>query len=117
MVPYTREAFERQRATLKQAERRVSLPLVVFSVGGGVAQLIFLRWADAHLERTPKLQISGSAFLIYMAVVGYLLVRMVRSRNRSRPVCPQCGAALDDDSLRIAVATCRCDACGGQVIA
>lgn len=117
MALYARGDFERQRAALKQAERRVSLPLVVFSVGGGVAQLIFLRWADEHLARAPKDLIAVSAFLIYMAVVGYLLVRMIRSRGRFRPVCPQCGAALDDDSLRIAAATGRCDACGGQVIA
>ena len=114
---YTRADFAARRAAMKKAERRESLWLVIFSVGGGVAQLIFLRWADVHLARGPKDLIAVTAFLVYMALVATLLVRFVLVRNRARPVCPQCGAPLGDDSLRIAAATGRCDTCGGQVIA
>ena len=102
---------------MKRNETRASLPLLIISVGGGVAQLIFLRWADANLARTPRAQIAGTAFLVYMALVAYLLVRFIRVRSRARPVCPQCGVALDDSSVRIAAATGRCDTCGGVVIA
>ena len=113
---FTRAAFEAQRAAARKAERQGSRLLAVVSVLLGVAQLLFLRWADLHLERSPKLLIAGVAFLAYAAVVAGLLGRMVRRRAAARPRCPQCGISLGDESARIAAASGRCDACGGQVI-
>ncbi len=117
MAPYTRADFQKQRAALSRIGLKESLALLVVSVGGGVAQLVFLRWADSHMAKAPKLRIAGSAFLVYIALVAILMVRLVRAKLRARIACPQCGAPLGDDSLRIAAATGRCDTCGGQVIA
>ncbi|HEU5179907.1 MAG TPA: hypothetical protein VFW45_03880 [Candidatus Polarisedimenticolia bacterium] len=117
MEPYTRAAFQAQRAALGKIGWKESLALLVVSVGGGVAQLIFLRWADAHMANGPKLRIAGPAFLVYIALVAILMTQLVRAKLRARIACPQCGAPLGDDSLRIAAATGRCDTCGGQVIA
>ena len=113
---YTRAAFERQRAAIKLVERRDGLLLALVSVGGGVAQLLFIRWADAHLAHPSEIAIAGPAFLAYLAVVGALLWRFQRRRQAARPKCPQCGVALEGLSERVAAATGRCDACGGQVI-
>jgi len=113
---FTRAAFEAQRAEARKAERQGSRLLAVVSVLLGVAQLLFLRWADLHLERSPKLILAGVAFLAYAFLVSWLLGRMVCRRGAARPRCPQCGIRLGDESARIAAATGRCDACGGQVI-
>jgi len=88
----------------------------VASVGLGFAQLFFLRWADAHLERRPKLAIAVPVFLAYLALVGWLLWRLQRDRRAARPKCPSCGAALEELSQRVVSATGRCDACGAQII-
>lgn len=117
MEPYTRAAFQAQRAALSKIGWKESLALLVVSVGGGVSQLIFLRWADTHMANAPKLRIAGPAFLVYIALVAILMTRLVRAKLRARIACPQCGARLDDNSLRIAAATGHCDTCGGQVIA
>lgn len=113
---YSREAFARQRLVERQVERRAGTVLAVVSVGLGVAQLVFLRWADVHLERDLKIGIALPAFLAYIAVVGWLLWRFERRRREVRPKCPRCGAVLENLSQRIATATGRCDACGGQVL-
>jgi len=97
--------------------RGQSIALLLVSVGGGIAQLIFLRWADAHMAKDAELKIAGPAFLIYIALVAIVMLRFVRTKMRARMTCPQCGAPLDDNSVRIAAATGRCDRCGGQVIA
>jgi hypothetical protein len=113
---FTREAFERQRAAVKQVERRDGRMLAVVSVGLGVAQLLFLRWADVHVDRGRGTAIAGLAFLAYVWLVCWLLWRRDRCRRAARPKCPQCGVPLQDLSERVAAATGRCDACGGQVI-
>lgn len=114
--PYTREAFERMRAAAQSVERREGLLLAGVSVTLGVAQLIFLRWADHHLDRQTKLAFEIPAFLAYLVIVGGLLWRFVRRINAARPRCPQCGARLTELSERVAAATGRCDSCGGQLL-
>jgi predicted RNA-binding Zn-ribbon protein involved in translation (DUF1610 family) len=45
-----------------------------------------------------------------------LLWRLETRRRAVRPKCPRCGVPLDGLSERVASATGRCDACGGQII-
>lgn len=114
--PLTREAFERSRATAARIARRDARTLAAFSVAIGVIQLIFLRWADVHLERGTKLAIALPVFVIYMAIVGVLLWRMQERRRSLCPICPQCGIRLMGLPERVAAATGRCDSCGGRVL-
>jgi hypothetical protein len=114
--PYTREEFLRQRAGIRRVESREGLLLATVSVALGIAQLVFLRWADANLRHKLEISIAGPAFLLYLVIVGILLWRYERKRHDAFPKCPQCGIALTEMSARIAVATGRCDACGGQVL-
>ena len=113
----TRDVFERQRAAARQVERREGRLLAVVGVGLGLAQVAVIRWADAHLERSPRLALEGGIFLAYLALVGVLLWRMQRRLRAARPRCPNCGVVLAGMSERVAAATGRCDACGGQIIA
>ena len=113
---YTRESFERRRAAAKQVERRESWILAAAAVGLGLAQLVLIRWADAHLARRPRLALEGGVFLAYIALVAGLFWRMFVRVRAARPVCPACGVALEAMSERVAAATGRCDSCGGQVI-
>ena len=91
--------------------------LVLASVGLGLAQLALIGWADAHLARLPRLRLEGGVFIAYMVLVVALLWRFQARQRAARPSCPACGAVLQGVSERIAVATGRCDGCGGQVIA
>ena len=116
-VMLTREAFDRKRQAAKQAQQRAGIPLVIASVGLGFAQLGFIRWADQHLSRGTRVKLEGGIFLAYMALVAVLLWRMMRRMSAARLRCPHCGVALKEMSERVAVATGRCDACGGQIIA
>jgi predicted RNA-binding Zn-ribbon protein involved in translation (DUF1610 family) len=113
---YTREAFERQRASAKQVESHQTRLLAVVSVGLGVAQLIGFRWLETWLERRSRIRIEGAVFLVYMALVGWLIWRMQRRLRAARVTCPQCGVRMEGLSERVAGATGRCDACGGQVL-
>jgi len=114
--PLTREAFDQARAVATLASRRGSRVLAVASVAPGVLQLIFLRWADAHLERGLKLSIALPAFVTYITVVVVLLWRMERKKGSFVPICPQCGIKLIGLSERVAAATGKCDSCGGVVV-
>jgi hypothetical protein len=114
--PYTREEFVRQRAAIRRVEGREGLILAMVSVLLGLAQLAFLRWADAHLEHKREIAIAGPAFFLYLVIVGLFLWRYERKRHDAFPKCPHCGIALTDMSARIAMATGRCDSCGGQVL-
>lgn len=97
--------------------RREGRVLVLVSVGLGVAQLLFIAWADSHLDRRTAVPLEGALFLVYMALVGWLGWRLQYRLKAARPVCSHCGARLGEMSERIAVATGRCDACGGQIVA
>ena len=112
----TREAFEHQRAAVKLVARQDGRVLALLSVGLGVVQLIFFRWADAHVARGPRLAIAGSVFLVYITLIGALLRRMKRRLRSVRPICPQCGIALQGMSERVASATGKCDSCGGWIL-
>jgi hypothetical protein len=114
--PFTREEFLRQRAGVRRVEGREGLILATVSVLLGIIQLVFLRWADAHLSHKQEIAIAGPGFLLYLVLVGILLWRYERKRHDAFPKCPQCGIALTEMSARIAVATGRCDSCGGQVL-
>jgi hypothetical protein len=114
--PLSRASFDHQRQLVKDVSRREGRTLVPVAVGGGVAQLVFLRWAEGHLDRDTVTAIAGIAFLVYMALVIWLIWRMDRRVRAVRPACPQCGKRLHGLTERVAGATGRCDACGGQVI-
>jgi hypothetical protein len=113
---FTRESFEQQRRAVKEVERREGRILALVSVVLGVGQLVLVRWADANVRHARELAIIGPVFLGYIVLVGWLIWRYDRRVGEARPRCPQCGARLKGMSERIAVATGRCDACGGQVI-
>lgn len=67
----------------QRGARRYGPLLALFSVVGGVIQLLFLRWADTNLPRGPRLAVGVPMFLVYIAVVAVLSLRM-RQRARSR---------------------------------
>jgi Flp pilus assembly protein TadB len=113
----TRGDFQRQAATARAAERGSGTWLVTASVGLGVAQLLFLRWAGRHLDRPLATQVALGFFVAYAAIVGWLLARLLRQRRRSRPRCPYCGRSFDELSIRIVTASGRCDGCGLEVCA
>ena len=115
--PYSREQFQARRDAVRAVERREGRLLVVASVGLGFAQLALLAWADAHLSHPAGLRLEGSVFVGYLVLVAVLLWRFQTRIRAVRPTCSACGAVLEGISERIAVASGRCDACGGQVIA
>jgi ribosomal protein L37AE/L43A len=112
----TRADFDRRRAALKRVARRESRILAVFSVGLGLAQLLFIRWAEPQMAHAAVVAMAGSLFLAYILGVAALLWRMQRRIRAARLACPHCRAALSDMSERVASATGRCDLCGGQLI-
>jgi len=113
---YTREEFDRRRDAVRQVGRREGRLLAIVSVGLGLAQLVFIRWAETRLERRLQLSLECAAVLLYLALVGWLLWRYQRKVRATLPVCPRCGAPLKGISERLAVTTGRCDSCGGQVV-
>ena len=112
----TRAEFDRQRAALKRVVRREGRVLAIFSVGFGLAQLLFLRWAEREMAREAAQAMAGSLFLAYIIGVGALLWRMQRRIRGARLTCPHCRAPLSDLSERVASATGRCDACGSGIL-
>ncbi|HZN99246.1 MAG TPA: hypothetical protein VFB61_16050 [Gemmatimonadales bacterium] len=116
-TPYTRDEFNARRAGVKAVMRREGRVLVLVSVGLGLGQLLFIAWADSNLERRTAVPLEGLIFLVYMGLVGWRGWRLQQQLRAARPVCPHCGASLSEMSERIAVATGKCDACGGQVVA
>ena len=112
----TREAFEARRRTAKQVRQRDSNILAAVSIGGGLAQLLLINWADGALSRGVKLALILPVFLAYMLTIALLIRRMERRQRAASPACPQCGRVLKGMSERVAAATGRCDACGGAVI-
>jgi hypothetical protein len=112
----TREQFDRQRGEIRAVVRRESRVLAGFSVGLGLAQLAFLRWAERALTREALVAAAGSLFFAYMAGVGALLWRLQRSTRAARLACPHCRVVLNELSERVVSATGRCDGCGGLII-
>jgi len=113
---YSREAFDRLRAAAKVRERADSRWLALVSIGLGLGQLAFIRWAEASLARQTAVALEGALFLLYAALVLWLLWRLQLHKRIGAPQCPRCGAALQGLSERIATATGRCDRCGAQVL-
>ena len=113
---YTRAEFETLRSTAERVGKREGLTLAAVSVSLGVAQLGAIAWMDRHLERTLRLTLASAIFLGYFALVIWLLVRMQRRIRAARPACPSCRQAFSEMSERVAMATGRCDACGGAVL-
>lgn len=54
---YTRGEFEQRRRAKERAQRRAAVPLLIGSVGLGVAQLLFITWADRRWAR-PAARLS-----------------------------------------------------------
>lgn len=115
-MSYTRAQFDALRRGGKALVERDARRLGFVAVAGGIAQLLFIRWADRNLARAIGLPIEGGVFLLYMTAVVVLLVRILRHQRAATVKCPACGAALVGVSLSVAAATGRCDQCGGQVI-
>ena len=113
----SRQAFDRRRAAVRELNRREGRRLAAVSVILGIAQLLFLRWADGSLPGTMRRALALSLFLAYMALLGALLWRLQHHLRQAAPTCPECGVLLQGASERVAAATGRCDSCGGRVIA
>jgi hypothetical protein len=113
---HSRAQFNALRKGGKALVERDARLLGIVAVGGGFAQLLFIRWADRNLARQVGLWIEGIGFLLYMGVVAVLLFRILRHQRAVAIRCPACNAALVGVSLSVAAATSRCDQCGGQVI-
>ena len=116
-TPYTRADFDRLRAEVKAVESREGLPLAAFAVGLGLGQLLLLRWAETNFTPGAAKLFAGTVFLVYAAIVVWMIWRYVARVNAARPRCPQCGVVMQNRSLGTAAATGNCDACGGRVIA
>jgi predicted RNA-binding Zn-ribbon protein involved in translation (DUF1610 family) len=112
---YSREALAQQIASAAATYKRRSLPLVLFSVVGGVLQLVLHRVIEKQYDRPTSHNIELAMFLIYIVIVSALLVWLTKG-DATTPKCPSCGTKLKEMSGRLALATGRCDHCGAQVI-
>jgi predicted RNA-binding Zn-ribbon protein involved in translation (DUF1610 family) len=112
---YSRESLAQQIASAAATYKRRSLPLVVFSVAGGLGQLWLHTLIEKRYERPTSQNIELAMFLVYIVIVIAQIVWLTRS-DATAPKCPSCGAKLKDMSGRLALATGRCDRCGAQVI-
>lgn len=110
----SREEFQRQVSHAKAVARREGRLLALVAVPFGLAQLAYIKWADVHQGGARPI-IIGPIFLVYLAAIVLVLIRYVRRARAALPRCPACGAALEEMSQRVALATGRCDQCGGQV--
>lgn len=108
----TREDFERRRTLARTIERREGRVLAGVAVSLGLAQLAFLKWGEGRIPDARLTAVAGLSFLAYMALVVFLIGRMMRRVNAARPVCGTCGVTLKGMAERVAGATGRCDACG-----
>jgi hypothetical protein len=113
---YTRASFVRQRDAVRRADRRHGRVLAAVAVGLGIGQLALMRWLQGHVPHGTAVAIEGAVFLGYSAAVLWLLLRRQAALGAAYPACPACGARLKGMSERVASATGRCDACGGQVL-
>lgn len=113
---YSRKSFDQRRAAARRIQQRESLVLAVVSVGLGVAQLFFLEWTESRYAPVVYKSIAGGIFLAYLALVLFLIVRLVRRTKAALPQCPHCSVVLEGMSGRVASATGKCDRCGGAVI-
>ena len=77
-APYARQEFDALREARRRIERRESGLLALVSVLLGLGQLALIGWLDSHVERGRAVAIEGTLFLLYMALVGWLLWRMLR---------------------------------------
>lgn len=114
--PFTREEFDRWRSTANKIVRRRSIVAAAVSVSLGLISLWFLDWADSFFPESNRKIISLATFIVFIAIVGWLLFRMKRASRDHAIKCPQCGKILQQESQRIASATEKCDHCGGVVI-
>lgn len=112
----SRAAFQSAQERAQMVEQTSGTPMALVAVVLGFGQLYLLRWAKDHVPREHAIGFASIVFLLYLALVGALLARMLRARTAAAPSCPQCGVAMRDMSQRVALATGKCDRCGGQVI-
>lgn len=115
-VPMTRAAFQAAQEKSQKAEQSGGTPLALVSVVLGFGQLYLLRWVSRNFAADRVPVVGGIAFVLYIAIVAVMFVRMLRARGAAAPRCPQCGVAMLDLSQRVALATGKCDRCGGRVI-
>ena len=114
---YSREEFERLRSVSKAVEQIDLRWLSAVAVGGGLGQLVLIQWADRALPHARAIAIEGTVFLVYMAAVILLIWLVQRHKRASAPKCPHCGVVIDGLSMRIAIASDRCDHCGARIVA
>ena len=113
---FSRDAFDSLRRKAQERERTEGLWLGAVSVGLGLGQLLFMRWAERTLAHRTALALEGGVFIAYLALVVWLLWRRQAHQQELAIRCPGCGAQLDPLALRIAAATGRCDRCGARVL-
>jgi hypothetical protein len=113
---YTREALARRIAAGTVVYKYRSRILAVFSVVGGLGQLVLHRIIERDFARPSSLRIELALFIIYIVIVVAMIVWMNKGVKAATPRCESCGTQLRDMSGRMALTTGRCDQCGAQVI-
>lgn len=111
----SRDDFRCQQQNVRRIARQEGLVLAVVSVGFGIAQLVFLWWAESNLERAPRIAIALPTFLVYIGLVMVLVLRMKRRILAATPTCPACATPLTNMAEQVASATGKCSNCGGTV--
>lgn len=78
-------------AGLAKLATRQSRALAGFSVVGGVAQLLYIRWAEGRFGSAP-LAVILPVLLAYGAVVAWGVIRLARTQRRLRQMRDPGGA-------------------------
>lgn len=113
---YTREALARRIADGAAVYTYRSRVLAVFSVVGGLGQLVLHRIIEREFARPASRRIELALFTIYIVIVVAMIVWMNKGVSAAVPRCEACGTQFKEMSGRMAMATGRCDQCGAQVI-
>ncbi len=112
---FTRARFQQAVAKVRRIERRETRILTAFAIAAGIGQLPLIKYLEARFDHGKAIAIEGVVFLLYLAIVVWLIYRLNTRTAAVRPRCPQCGARLQGMSERVAMATGKCDKCGGKV--
>jgi len=96
--------------------RRDERLLAIASVGLGLGQIALIRALDATLPHPTAVRVEGTVFAAYLILVLWLLWRLQIGQRAFAMPCPSCDKRLVGLSVRMVLATGRCDRCGGQVL-
>ena len=113
----TRESFANHLSSVKATTRRQMNQLALIVVPLGVVALAVVSWAERNLAGSPRTILAVAVFLVYLALIGILVLRVKRMESAARVCCPHCSAPLYGVTARVALAIGRCEACTGELFA